>query len=121
MTPEEILLKAADVIQRDGWHQGALFEGSNKAPTPQRDVAAREAPVCALGAISRATWGSCSSTGREYLASVVAAEADATCLLLKQVEASTAGRYPSIPMWNDAPERSAEDVILALKRAAADG
>lgn len=46
MTPEEILNEAADIIRRDGWHQGDADDGNPVAGA-----------VCLMGAIGRACTG----------------------------------------------------------------
>ncbi|MGW6255445.1 DUF6197 family protein [Streptomyces sp. NPDC055085] len=110
MTPEELLLAAIDIIQRDGWHQGDLY----KPPATWKancwreacDEAARTAPTCAMGALFRAAHGT--SRWVDLTDSALGA------VSLLQGHLGT----PMIPHWNDAPERTAEDVILAMKRAA---
>ena len=52
MTPQDVLLKAAEVIERDGWHQGYYYPqnfGDEAADTE----ANKHGPACAMGAIRR--------------------------------------------------------------------
>jgi hypothetical protein len=96
MTPSEILLKAADLLAERGWTQGQLVSAGGR--------------VCALGAIRIACTG--------------------TIDVLPGLSLGDAGNSASrrletyvgcwIASWNDAPERTAEDVILAMKRVAHD-
>lgn len=98
MTPEEILLKAADDIATNGHYKGNYFAGGDRA----------NGPACALGAIDRATYGRGLRT--DFHPSPLLASA--LHLLAKEIGVS------NIADWNDAPETTAEDVILAMKRAA---
>ena len=88
MTPAEVLSKARDVLAERGWTQRTGERASGE--------------VCTV----RATF--------------IAAHRDRE--LAWQVEsliAEAAGLYSAfnVPTWNDAPERTYEDVILALKQA----
>lgn len=103
-TPEELLLTAADIIARDGWHQGHYC-------APDGDPTS--SAVCAIGALSRA------GTGNAIPTSEMAWRTSAARSAAQRRLAKVAGVTPwDIPDWNDAPERSAEDVILAMKQAA---
>ncbi|OII61170.1 hypothetical protein BJP40_06485 [Streptomyces sp. CC53] len=95
-----ILREAARIIERDGWHQGDFFRDDPKT-----------GPVCALGALRRAIASSASGeavSGKLYCEAAGLVEKAASEVIPRVV----------LPAWNDAPERTAEDVILALKRAA---
>ena len=97
MTPAETLRKAADVIRERGWYQGD-FE---KYPG---------GPCCASEAIYRAS----GVYSGNY--------SDQRQLLSKAFDflSEAAGLSPSelIAPWNDAPERTADEVIAALLKAA---
>lgn len=92
----DALFSAAEYLSENGWHQGALFAPSSS----------EEPPACAMGALKAAT------TGHYQV------EWQALTVLRKSL--GLTGLDPDfkdlIAVWNDAPERTAEDVILALKR-----
>src|ERR1043165_3462754 len=71
MNPKQVCAKAAEIIQRDGWHQGDFFPDPDTSwvedETPEGYASRQEyeywlaetsAPVCAMGAIRRAVTGS---------------------------------------------------------------
>lgn len=108
MTPEEVLLKAADEIARYGLHKGnyALREDP-------------DSPVCALGGIKRAVYGSVYGFAVDEKMSVEgAAVLKLENSIKKQGYEPECKQLAVIPMWNDEPETTAEDVILAMKKAA---
>ncbi|MGW0682914.1 DUF6197 family protein [Streptomyces sp. NPDC002754] len=129
MDPKQVCAQAAEIIQRDGWYQGDFYDEPETTRRPDETteeyiarqayedwLAETSAPVCAMGAIRRAvTGGSVMNlpVGSDRMLVLNAAD------LLAGSVGSLATRL-DIPAWNDAPERSAEDVILALKRAATD-
>lgn len=105
-TPEETCEKAAELLVRDGWcqHQSSDINGRR----------------CAMGAIATATkeLGFASAV----IAQRLAASRRAAELLEQFLEDADAPEFlGDIPLWNDHPNRTAEDVILALKRAASGG
>lgn len=113
MTPEEILSGAIEVIERDGWFQGNIFQYPDALGPEEYVEASKKAPVCSIGAIYRAAYGRCleinfTEAGEELCASVGVAMNK-----LKR----TLG-IDGIAHWNDDPARSKEDVILAMKQAA---
>lgn len=95
----EILVRAAELLGEKGWCQG----------TPRN----AQGEMCARGAICAAThelagddpiswaWWNADSRLRDY------------------VNKET-GLHMDVPDWNDMPERTAEDVILMMKRAASE-
>lgn len=98
MEPAEILAKAADVIETRGWHQGAFV-----------DI---DGAVCALGAIAVAaklpvTWFSCASS----------ASSGEACDVLEDWLFDHYGTF-SVTRWNDAEDRTADQVVTALREAA---
>ncbi|MEU3052242.1 DUF6197 family protein [Streptomyces griseus] len=103
----ENLLAAADQISAHGWHQGALHpvEAYPNEGIPDMTTA----PACAMGAIFAQS--SDSTTG------AAAIEHLRESLGLPGMESWEGPKHP-VAAWNDDPSRTAEDVILALKRAA---
>lgn len=102
------LAVAADLIEREGHTKGMLCS---------RDV--KEGPMCVMGAINRAIHGSADwVTGRaanltshrkfgEYLVAAGLTQRSATGLASSAVD------------WNNAEERTQEEVVSALRAAAA--
>ncbi|MFE6222954.1 hypothetical protein [Streptomyces sp. NPDC057854] len=120
MTPDEIntrarqaLLDAAEIIGRDGWHQGAYYPGHTYGPEAEGSEAARSAPVCAVGSIRRALWGVACVPLHIYRDPRITVARQAENLLGQHVG-------DEVPNWNDQRERTAEEVILAMKRAGHD-
>ena len=126
-TAQELLGAAVDIIERDGWHQGSLYEGSNEewvggAEQHGRHVElGKTAPVCAMGAVYRA------AVGTAYVDSVIASfemqqlVKQAMSLLTRAMcdQSAAAGRRNyGIASFNDDPRTSREDVVLAMKTAA---
>ncbi|MFF5973683.1 hypothetical protein ACFY7C_19360 [Streptomyces sp. NPDC012769] len=101
MTPEEILHTAIEIIERDGWYQGDLDDGDDK-----------HGAVCAVGAIERAWSGSSQAFGALYWP-------DERREAIDRLNSHVGSYYGGIGVWNDHPGRTVEDVILALKKAAA--
>jgi hypothetical protein len=87
-----ILLDAADLIETHGLCKDALHEGGR---------------YCAMGAIARAAEIPLCDA---YIYPIT--QTRAAVKLLRQICSS------SIADWNDAPERTAEDVVAALRAAA---
>lgn len=113
MTPRELLLKAADCIAERGH-----WKGSYSKPGVPMSVGA----VCAYGAMSWvATEGntvaySDSCTWSEDAEKVID---QAARMLHKQIPRSLyENPFNAITYYNDREDTSAEDVILAMKRAA---
>jgi hypothetical protein len=51
VTPEELIAEGIKVIERDGWHQGDLYEGRMSSFEPdysaaRQSVLGKTAPVC---------------------------------------------------------------------------
>jgi len=93
----EILARTADVIDEVGWYQGDLYDP-------------RGTGMCTLAAIYAAA-------GVD-MAKATPSEADAICAAIESLQ----GRLgvESVVNWNDAPERTAEQVTSALRRCAAE-
>lgn len=106
MTPEDILSKAADIIATEGHTKGGRYHD------PETGT------YCALGAMGKAS-GLLLPEPQEALGGYMHGfYNDDTCIEAAQRFAKAAGldNFYEIPEWND--EASAEDVILAMKRAA---
>jgi len=101
MTPEEILHEAADIIRRDGWHQGSLDDGDKE-----------HGAVCAVGAIDRAWSGNSQAMVEGNPVHYPVARRPAIERLMGAIG------HQFIGTWNDAASRTVEDVLLALKQAA---
>lgn len=130
MEPKEVLHKAREIIERDGWTQGELydteaarerfaaalaFDGEAEARfTAECEESAKRGRVCAIGAVRRAVWGTASPSAMETDARYGAV---GLALKLLRNELGLAGEE-LIPEWNDAPNTTREDVLLAFKRAA---
>lgn len=107
MTPEDILSKAADIIATEGHTKGGRYHD------PETGT------YCALGAMGKAS-GLLLPEPQEALGGYMHGfYNDDTCMETARRFAKTAGLsdWHEIPDWNDS-EASAEDVILAMKRAA---
>lgn len=132
MTPQELLGKAVEVIERDGWHQGSMYENSDETWPGGAEVEkriarhqelGRTAPVCAMGAVYRA------AVGTAYTAGVTGSPKTMNLIrqsfeLLGQAIVAQAGpdhRFYGIAGYNDDDRTTKEDVILAMKTAAAGG
>lgn len=105
MATSDVLYKAADLIDFDGWHQGGY------APDQTEDGTSMEGlPACALGALYKAA-------GKPLVWSTsVACWVGHGDLAAIDVLAGHVGSY--VPYWNDKNGRTAEEVIEALRAAA---
>lgn len=123
MTPRDIakvLRDAADVIERNGWTQDQLYdveaEAAGKDP--------KDCPVCLMGAINVASFGDPSwrGTPADFNEGAMKRLADWAALAavdhLNDLYAGTA-MEPVLSDWNDAPNRT-QDQVTAFLRAAAD-
>ncbi len=91
MKTSEVLYKAIDILHERGWTQD-VYENA-------------EGNVCSLGAIDSARMDLDLSTSESG--------ADDPIEALEEIIG-----YQDVPEWNDAPERTFEDVLLAFKTAA---
>lgn len=117
MTPQELLAKAADEIARTG---------HCKASYSEPGIDERVAPVCAYGAMARAVsdgkttcyadLGSHAKTWSQYRLIEHAAE-----LLAAEIGNELDSPFGAITRFNDDDRTTGEDVILAMKTAAAGG
>lgn len=97
MTAAEVLEKAAEYIERHGWYQGG--------------VNGPGASTCAAGAVNYLTWGSRDGSTYNEGQDTVRCEAfDYLRARLPELD---------IASWNDAPERTREEVCQKLREVAA--
>lgn len=126
MKPSEILDKAADILDRDGWMQGAYFKEPPLLPlgTPEAEMRAesvkanREAPCCQAGAICRAATGYAWARNLGAAIGGLALVAQADDYMSRYVLREFG--WPSTIVWNDREGRSKLEVQAALRGAAAD-
>lgn len=112
----DILDKAADIIERQGWTQGDWYQ---ELPVPPEDC-----PVCAGGGINVATDHAPDDDGYTYDERDEAFRAFAHHVDPDQANKSEEGDYldawiSAIGEWNDDPERTIEQVVAALRACAA--
>lgn len=99
MNTSEILNKAADIVEQRGHSKGVYSDSTGR--------------VCAVGAINAAILG---TTKIEHLPIWYSGlDTHAGRVLHSLV---CADEYWSITDWNDAPERTKEEVVAALRQAA---
>jgi hypothetical protein len=98
MTPEQALSAAADLIESRGWTTRYYARNESGQSVCYRDD--RAACYCAMGAIGAVA-------NRDYDLD------EAACNRLRR----SLG-IDSIAEWNDAPGRTAEEVVTALRKAA---
>ena len=104
-SPAEVLDAAADRIERDGWHQGDFFPDTPSyfgIDDIARILNATPKPCCVSGALIAEAGGSDLST--------------AETLLMQYLGLRWVGELPD---WNDNPSRTKEEVVGALRAAAA--
>lgn len=103
-TDADVLDGAADIIERNGWWRQYYYDPGSQLPM-------RDCAVCARGAINLAANGKnpnrLSDVGQDALRAL-------------ERYLGISGEYPhSVADWNDKPGRTAEEVIAALRGAAA--
>lgn len=94
-TPRQALQRAAEIIQTRGLHKHSMGRYGE--------------PRCAAGALAEA----CGDTG-----SGLTAKGRDLFLEAREALRRSSGLTGLIADWNDAPERTADDVIKALQQAA---
>lgn len=107
LTPEEVLLKAANEIARCG-HWKGWFSETDADP---------DSPVCAVGSINRVVFGKANMCDVRWIRT---GQLDLNRVATMRLEAylEQAVGEDSAALWNDRADTSAEDVILAMKKAA---
>lgn len=104
-TAKQILTEAADIIERNGWVQGRFYDYRQfRAGTPRVDCS-----VCLVGAINIAMWGDPVHPLRVGRPEFYWQIMDAL-----EVQAGT----ESVDDWNDAGDRTAEEVTTLLRTTA---
>ena len=98
-----LLLRAAEVIEERGWTQGSYCDG--------------DGGVCAMGAISVGAGYPPESI--DGLANYVSGKAVMKLIKVIDPQGKFVDRIGSIPDWNDTRGRTKEEVIAALRTAAA--
>lgn len=104
MKTSEVLDKAADVIERNGWFQGGFIDLSAEKPKG-------EEPCCVLGALSIAEHGDPMKSGSGRVEAVLIDRLD--------LDVDEADEDYPLGYWNDEPGRTAEEVVRELRAAAA--
>lgn len=101
----DILRAAAEYMSEHGWTQGRLQNESGQ--------------VCAMGAINAVLHQRVSGCSHVEIDKRLSFESIAVAMMQNHLGIKMDGSIVnSIPSWNDAADRTAEDVILALKCAA---
>ena len=118
MTPEEILLAAAEDQAKHGNTKGSFYKADVGGLPP---LSWREQPACALGSIARVS-GKVTTAGYVEESTL---DREVVIRLANTIVRHTGlwnKCYPGavISGFNDDPSTTAEDVILMMKRAAAD-
>lgn len=96
------LRDCADLIEKNGWTQGEFYKEVEGVEPP-------DCPVCSIGAIFTVVEGNPVGGGGEW-ASIQRAMAAKTAMY-RQVD-------DNVIVWNDAPGRTAEEVISAFRACA---
>jgi hypothetical protein len=96
----EVLRRAAEYMSERGWIQGKLQT---------------ENGVCAMGAIHNVL---CEMMSKPHSEEGARLERVAVTMMSGYLNVGSSPVVNHIPSWNDAPDRTAEDVILALKHSA---
>jgi len=107
------VLKRARELLANGWKQGwfAYDAGGQETSSFSRDAVC----FCCHGAIDRAVFEI--ARGRNDY-SVWPIEATATSLLMKAIHRNVGSTFePCIADWNDAPERTQDEVLAAFDEA----
>jgi hypothetical protein len=110
-TPADLLRGAALYLERHGWTRDNYFAHHDR-PTP---------PACVLGALAMAVYGQ--ATDDPYSGVNDLAANRMFCRVADYLDChvalATAGVLDSVVLWNDDESRTAEQVIAALREAAA--
>ena len=95
----DILDAAADIVEHNGWNQGDYYR-------PEGGKQPQDCPVDTTGALNLAL-------GADTPSHDIQPDSPAEVALMKYLG------IEYVPGWNDAPDRTAEQVIAALRSAAA--
>jgi hypothetical protein len=111
MTPAEVLEKAADLLETIGWVQGDEIVYGSSDP----DAGPVITGMCARGACRIAA-----GAKNFYDTWTSAEQYEAFRDARRALEAGLGGEWRCIPVWNDEPGRTAEEVIDKMKQVAKD-
>ncbi|MFD9978173.1 hypothetical protein ACFWZR_28425 [Streptomyces sp. NPDC059017] len=125
MTPAEVLLAAAETIDRDGLYQGGIrsYAVPHLRPVPGKTraqvckEAAVVAPVSVFGAIERVIWGAAQDYLTPHMDTLDYRLYVETTLYFAAWMRWNCG-VMNVWRWNDAFSTSEAEVILALRKAA---
>jgi hypothetical protein len=106
MTPAEILEKAADLIEANGFWKNQLW--------------GPEGQCCSVGAVMKATGSSISLDSQTRYARGEAVKALGVTLGLVPADVEWPEAWSEVVGWNNVDERTADDVVDAMRRAAKD-
>ena len=101
----DVLEKAAVHLERVGHHKGYLYDEQQA-----EDTALESCRVCAVGSILAAAYG------KPRYPALDTAQSDVTDTAIDAME-ETVGT--PVPVWNDEPQRTVDDVVTALRDTAA--
>ena len=101
----DVLEKAATHLERVGHHKGYLYD-----ETQAEDTAIDSCRVCAIGSILAAAYGEPRYPALDTLRAAVTDTA---------IDAMEETVGTPVPVWNDEPERTVDDVLTALTATAA--
>lgn len=112
-TVPDVLTAAADVIEQRGWLQGSFsIRAYDEYGEPDGFI--ENAPVCVRGAISLAA-------AAGYLDETTELTDECVERLARHLDAEHAtatGARIAVAVWNDAPGRTADEVVTALRATA---
>jgi len=97
----DVLDRAADRIERDGWWQGDYYEGADLDIYAGATLRLAPRPCCLTGAL----WAE-------------SGDAHAAMDVVSIIGDYVGNDLPAV--WNDAPERTQAEVVAALRGAAAE-
>jgi len=100
---QKILLKAADLLERQGWCQEKLTDRGSH---------------CTIGALQRVAFGTALSSEWDKLSSLVRDSINYKSYMIACTNLSTAIDEPSIWDWNDNCETTASLVVSTLRKVA---
>jgi hypothetical protein len=122
--PSEALDSAANIILRDGWHKNGYYkekEGWRATFDAADQDGRKDAPCCQAGAIARAIWGTAWKTpsmSPTIPDPVAVTHARAEMYMRRYVRRNFGVMSPIA--WNDEGAANADEVVAALRGAAAD-
>lgn len=106
MNSAEILEKAADIIEANGLLKNQLWDANGQC--------------CAVGAVMRATGGGVSFDSKQRQQRLETVKALGVTLGLVPIDVDLPKAWRRVVDWNNMDERTADDVIDAMRHAAKD-